>query len=93
MFCTKEIKPGLEKKNKTFCYKDFNGSNHKHSLTKDNRIEATKKLIKETFDVKTKSPMDDFETAKKWLSELSGDELKHAFIRDRAEKVRKLWGL
>ena len=57
------------------------------------QIEATTKLINESFNIEHKSPMDDFETAKNWLAGLTENELKHQFIKLRADEVKKNWGL
>lgn len=56
-------------------------------------LEDTRQLIDEITSVKTVSPMDDYVTAVNWLEQLTECELKHAFIRQRAEKIRTKWNI
>ena len=57
--------------------------------------QATKSLLEnmENDRKNKKSPYDDKETAIIWLKSICDSDLKHKFIYDRVEKVRKIWGL
>lgn len=56
-------------------------------------VETTKKLIEEKNKIKKSSPMDDLDCAKQWLSSLTQNQLNHPFFKDRADKIKKIWGL
>lgn len=56
-------------------------------------VDETKEILRQTFDVELKSPMDDLQTAKNWLNALTHEELRHSFIEEKALKIRNRWGL
>ena len=75
-----------EKKNNVF---QFQKNNEPKTIS----IETTRKMLEEKNNIQPKSPMDDRETAIQWLSELTENELKHSFIKLRADEIRKKWNL
>jgi hypothetical protein len=73
-------------------HEHVNNNENRHFYSKK-QIENTKEQLKDTFKIEVKSPMDDKQTAINWLNSLSADDLKHSFIAQRAEKVRKKWNI
>jgi DNA-binding MarR family transcriptional regulator len=88
-----EQKKEQKKNSKVFSFSSFSNDRTKKPYYHNNQSSGINyKPFKAPENIRDdKSPYTDKDTAVKWLATLTENELKHGFIKSRAEKIKKFW--